>query len=76
MTPDQYRIVFDLSQKGFRWWFPAFGLIFVVAGGVIVWLGKRNDWPRSLRFVGYFMDTWRFDITRDSDCAHGRKRTA
>jgi hypothetical protein len=23
--------------------------------GVIIWLGKRNDWPRSRRFVGYFM---------------------
>jgi hypothetical protein len=55
MTSGQYRVVFDLSQKGFQWWFPAFGLIFVVVGGVIIWLGKRNDWSRSRRFVGYFM---------------------
>jgi hypothetical protein len=55
MTPDQYRVVFDLSQKGFQWWFPAFGLIFVVVGGVTIWLGKRNDWPRSRSFAGYFM---------------------
>ena len=55
MTPDQYRVVFDQSQKGFQWWFPAFGLIFVLVGAVIIWVGKRNDWPRSRRFVGYFM---------------------
>lgn len=54
-TPDQYRVVFDVSQKSFQWWFPAFGLIFVVIGGAIVWWGRRNQWPLSRRFVGYFM---------------------
>jgi len=55
ISQDQYRVVFDLSQKGFQWWFPAFGLIFVAVGGVIIWLGRRNRWPRSRKFVGYFM---------------------
>jgi len=27
---DQYRVVFDLSEKGFQWWFPAFGVVFVM----------------------------------------------
>ena len=55
ISQDQYRLVFDLSQKSFQWWFPAFGLIFVAVGGVIIWLGRRNRWPLSRRFVGYFM---------------------
>jgi hypothetical protein len=55
MTPDQYRVVFDLSQKGFQWWFPAYGLIFAVIGGGISWLGRRRRWPPFRRFVGYFM---------------------
>jgi hypothetical protein len=55
VTHDQYQIVFDLSQKSFQWWFPAFGLIFAVIGAVIIWLGRRNRWPRSRSFVGYFM---------------------
>ena len=52
---DQFRVVFDLPQKGFEWWFPAFGLIFVVIGGVIVWLGRTKNWRRSRRFVEHFM---------------------
>jgi hypothetical protein len=55
MTPDQYSVVFDLSQKGLQWWFPAFGLIFVAIGGVLIWLGRRNRWRRSRSVVGYFM---------------------
>jgi hypothetical protein len=54
-TPDQYRVVFDLSQKGFQWWFPAFGLIFAVIGGVFIWLGRRYQWPPRRSLVGYFM---------------------
>jgi hypothetical protein len=52
---DQYQLVFDLSQKGFQWWFPAFGLIFVVAGCIILAIGRRKHWPFRRRFVGYFM---------------------
>jgi hypothetical protein len=55
ISQDQYRLVFDLSQKSFQWWFPAFGLIFVAVGGVIIWLGRRNRWPLSRTFVGYVM---------------------
>lgn len=55
MTQDQYRVVFDLSQKGFQWWFPAFGLIFAIIGGVLIWWGQRKHWPLSRKFVGYFM---------------------
>lgn len=55
IAPDQYHVAFDLYQKGFEWWFPAFGLIFVVIGAVIVWLGRTRNWQRSRTFVGYFM---------------------
>jgi hypothetical protein len=55
ITHDQYRIVFDLYQKSFEWWFPAFGLIFVGIGGVIVLLERRKNWPRSRGLAGYLM---------------------
>jgi hypothetical protein len=55
MTPDQYRVVFDLSQKSFQWWFPVVGLIFAGIGGVFIWLGRRNRWPLSRSFAGYFI---------------------
>jgi len=33
----QYEVVFDLAEIGYRqWWFPAFGLLFVVVGGILV----------------------------------------
>jgi len=52
---EQYRVAFDLYLKGYEWWFPAFGLIFVVIGAALVWLGRAMNWQRSRRFVGYFM---------------------
>jgi hypothetical protein len=55
MTPyDQYRVAFDLYQKSYQWWFPAFGLIFVVIGAVVVWLGRTMNWQRSRWVGGYF----------------------
>lgn len=56
MTPDnQYRVAFDLYQKGYQWGFPAFGLIFIVIGAVLVWLQRMMNWQPSRRFAGYFM---------------------
>jgi hypothetical protein len=52
---DQYRVAFDLHQKGYEWLFPAFGLIFVAIGAVLVCLGRAMNWQRSRRLVGYFM---------------------
>jgi hypothetical protein len=85
VTHDQYHVVFDLSQKGFQWWFPAFGLIFALIGGVMIWLGRRNRWPLSRSFVGYFMvgfaclwSAWAFATTfgehlkLDSAYRHGQ----
>lgn len=53
---DQYRVVFDLYQKGFEWWFPAYGLIFIAIGGVFLWLRQILNWPlpRPHRFAVYF----------------------
>ena len=55
IADDQYRVVFDLYQKGYEWWFPAFGLIFVGIGALFVWLGRALNWQRSRWFGGYFM---------------------
>jgi hypothetical protein len=55
ISQDSYQVAFDLSQKSFQWWFPAFGLIFLGVGAVMIWLGRRNHWPLSRRFVSYFM---------------------
>jgi hypothetical protein len=50
-----YRTVFDIGKKGFNWWFPLAGVPFLLAGTVLIWLGKRNRWPLSRRLLGYFM---------------------
>ncbi len=43
-----YRIVFDLTQSGYRsWWFPAFGLLFVAIGVVLIVLSHRGVIDRS-----------------------------
>ena len=55
IADNQYRVAFDLFQKGYQWWFPACGLIFVAIGGVLVWLGRAMNWQPSRRFAGYFM---------------------
>lgn len=55
ITHNQYRVVFDLCQKGFEWWFPGLGLIFVGIGGITAWLGRTRNWPRSRRFAGYLL---------------------
>jgi hypothetical protein len=54
---DQYRVAFDLSQKGFQWWFPACGLVFVAIGGVVLWLrGTLNrPLPRSRKIAVYLV---------------------
>ena len=49
------RRLFDISQKAFDWWFPLAGAAFVLAGTVLIWLGKRNRWPLRRRLLGYFM---------------------
>jgi len=41
-----YKVIFDISQKGFDWWFPAFGLVFVVVGMVSAWIGRRRHLKR------------------------------
>jgi hypothetical protein len=41
----EYTTVFDITQKGFDWWFPAFGLIFIFLGPIVVRRNKaRNKW--------------------------------
>jgi len=35
--------------------FPAFGLIFVFIGSGIIWWARRQKWPLSRTFIGYFM---------------------
>lgn len=53
--PAQYRVVFDVSQKPFEWWFPAFGLLFIVLGCAYVWLSRRFQWHYSRLFAGFFI---------------------
>jgi len=46
---DHYRTVFEISQKGFEWWFPAGGLGFVVLGVL------STKFVKSRKRFGYFM---------------------
>jgi hypothetical protein len=54
-APDQYNVVFDFTRNGSERWFPAFGLVFVLIGGFLIWLGRCNRGPLIRRFVGYTM---------------------
>ncbi len=38
-----YTTVFDLGEVGYRaWWFPTFGLVFVVIGVLLAWFRRRH----------------------------------
>src|SRR5947208_1246811 len=45
-----YQTVFDISQKWPQWWFPAFGLIFVIIGSLIL----KFSMKKSTRYFGVF----------------------
>jgi hypothetical protein len=47
-----YRVVFDISQKGLDWWLPAIGFLFLIAGIVLAWTGRLQEWTRW-RITGY-----------------------
>lgn len=38
-----YETVFEITQKPFEWWLPAFGLIFVLIGTILVKFGPKLD---------------------------------
>ena len=46
-----YQTLFDISQKGYQWWHPAFGLIFVSIG-LIIW--KFSDKFSHKKYTRYF----------------------
>lgn len=56
----EYELVFDVRREGYRnWWFPAFGLIFVVVGCGMLWFrryypvrsGKWLRWRRAFPYI-------------------------
>src|SRR3989344_498496 len=51
----EYRTVFEITQKGFEWWFSAAGLPFLLIGAFFVWFGRRRQWPQFQIAIGYFM---------------------
>jgi len=55
ISREPYQVAFDLSQKSFQWWFPAVGLIFLLLGAVLIWVGRSRQWPLSRRLFAYFM---------------------
>ena len=56
MTDDAaYRVVFDISQQGYAWWFPACGLFAVLIGVVGIWIVRRRPGPYRLRDRGPFL---------------------
>jgi hypothetical protein len=44
-----YRTVFEITQKGFDWWFPAAGLGGIAFGAIFIKIGKARKW------FGYYM---------------------
>ncbi len=49
-----YVTVFEITQKPFQWWFPAFGLIFVLIGIVLIAIGRRWPSQKHAKRTGYF----------------------
>lgn len=51
-----YKVVFDASQKGPDWWFPAFGLIFVAMGVGLLLFRRRlpAPWAQKPRYTKAF----------------------
>ncbi|HTV49017.1 MAG TPA: hypothetical protein VMG59_11300 [Phycisphaerae bacterium] len=50
-----YVTFFEITQKPYQWWFPAFGLIFVLIGTILVWNGRRKKTETTKKLVGYFI---------------------
>jgi hypothetical protein len=48
-----YVTVFDITQKPFEWWWPAFGLIFVVIGVFLIKFGPKIDRNKNLKKPGF-----------------------
>jgi hypothetical protein len=48
-----YQPVFDISQKGFDWWFPGLGLGLTILGVIQIWIGHRKHWTGAKRWFGY-----------------------
>jgi hypothetical protein len=46
---DHYRTVFEITQKGFDWWFPAAGLGGIALGAIFIKFIKSRKW------LGYCM---------------------
>jgi hypothetical protein len=47
-----YVTVFEITQKPFEWWWPAFGLIFVVIGSFLIKFGPWFDRNKDLKKPG------------------------
>jgi hypothetical protein len=52
VTAIHYRVVFEINQKGYDWRFPAVGVLFLIAGAILVWMGRRQKLAR-FRNTGY-----------------------
>ena len=47
-----YVTVFEITQKPFQWWFPAFGLMFVVVGILLILIGRKRTSQERVR-IGF-----------------------
>lgn len=50
-----YKTVFEITNKGFDWWFAAAGLGFVVLGVILIKVGRIKQWRGMQRWAGYIM---------------------
>lgn len=50
-----YVTVFDISQESFKWWWPAFGLLFVVIGVMLIKFGAKPGAAKEQKILGWAM---------------------
>ena len=61
MNDSDFITVFDVANTGYRdWWFPAFGLIFIVIGAILPRLFEAGLFPEYQKkmFGGWFPKLW------------------
>jgi len=56
----EYKTVFEISNKGFTWWFACVGLLPAVVGLLIWWWRRDHTVSRRAVFVSYFFPCFAF----------------
>ena len=67
MTPTSYQTIFEITQKGFTWWFAVAGFIPGIVGLALLYWRKRHEVSGRIKYLSYFFPAftliWLFGVT-------------